>query len=200
MYHWDHTSQTPLEHVSHGAFFTHALASLTYNKVWTFRFYEAWDHTLGYDGEGPMALSIVSQNLRGALMGTTWEDAVRACKYRKAHVVCFQEINLKRGDPRMQRLVSVAKREGFSASFSFTPVNTAVGGTATLVSDSLQCTRMHHRAICQGSCGVLTLRVPGLATPSNKIRVVNIYGAQSSRERIAQFKTLSRHVNKWTMV
>ena len=106
--------------------------TFTHNKVWTFRYRDAWDHTLGYDGEGPPNLTILSQNLRGTLTGTTWEDALRACNFRKIHIACFQEINLKRGDPRMQRLVSVAKREGFTVHFSFAPANTAVGGTATL--------------------------------------------------------------------
>ena len=111
---------------------------------------------MGYDEEGPSNLTILSQNLRGTLTGTTWEDTVRACNFRKTHIACFQEINLKRGDPRMQRLVSVAKREGFTVHFSFAPANTAVGGTATLVFDSIQCSRIHFHTVCKGSCGVLT--------------------------------------------
>ena len=140
--------------------------------------------------------TILSQNLRGTLTGTTWEDALRACRFRKTHIACFQEINLKRGDPRIQRLESVAKREGFTPHFTFT--NGAVGGTATLVADTVKCSHTDFRTACKGSCGVLTLTIPELCTPSHKIRVVNIYGSQNGSERDAQFKTLSRHVNKWT--
>ena len=194
---WDTTTQTPTQHFIRGIRPRPRLI-LKHNKTWTFRFRDTWDHTMGYDGEGPPNLMILSQNLRGTLTGTTWEDAVRACHYRKTHIACFQEINLKRGDPRIQRLESVAKREGFTAHFTFTHANAAVGGTATLVADSMKCSHTHFRTACKGSCGVLTLTIPELNTPSNKIRVVNIYGSQHSGERTAQFKTLSRHVSKWT--
>ena len=180
-----------------GAFRRRPRRKIIFNKVWTVRYTQDWDHTLGYEGEGP-SLKIVSQNLRGALTGTTWEDATQACKFLKAHIVCYQEVNLKRGDPRIQQLAAVAKRLGFTAHFTFTSTHTTTGGTATLVADSLNCSRTAFRSLRQGSCSVATLTIPGLDTPSNKIKIVNVYGSQSGNERVAQFQKVAKHVNKWT--
>ena len=97
-----------------------------------------FDSTLGYPGEGPGIdrIKIHSQNIGGAI--GKWYSAISAHASHKPHIICFQEINLKKQDSRIEDFRDEASDLGYVAFIS--PISPSVerGGTAILVSRSLE--------------------------------------------------------------
>ena len=132
--------------------------------------------------------------------GDTWEEAIKSGRRLKAHVLCFQEINLRRGDARLSALVAKADSLGYTAHISCIPRGCACGGTATLVAKSLACSKITFRTHSRGGTSTTTLIIPTLNTPSRKLEIANVYGSQTGSERVAQFATLRKHVNNKTCI
>ena len=188
------------DHPNHARPFHKPKLKLRHNKIWTIRFTQAWNHTLGYDGEGHAFITIISQNLNGILSDDSWEHAIKASLRHHPHIICFQELNLKKGDKRLETFVSKADRLGFTAHMACIPSSVSRGGTATLISKSLACSHVAFRPHSKGNSSIASLVIPGLSTPSNRLKIANVYGSQDPKARVAQFQALSRHMTSTTAI
>ena len=75
-----------------------ALPSHTYTPIYSYR----WDHTLGFEGEGP-PLNLVSLNCNGVLSNDTWQTLLKLAQFLKVDILCLQEPNIPVGDTRITR-------------------------------------------------------------------------------------------------
>ena len=94
-----------------------------YIPIYSYR----WDHTLGYEGEGP-PLRLVSLNVNGVLSNDRWAKLLNLAQFLKTDILCLQETNIAVGDVRLPALVATAKFYGY-----LKPVGSDRGGTAILV-------------------------------------------------------------------
>ena len=64
-----------------------------------------------------------------------------------------------------------------------------------MVAKSLACSKITFRTHSRGGTSTTTLIIPTLNTPSHKLKIANVYGAQTVSERVAHFTALRKHVN-----
>ena len=129
------------------------------------------------------------------------KNTIHAAKRTKCTIICLQEINVRKGDGKSATLIEHAHALGFLAIISELPKNsTDRGGTATLIAHSLLCTKVASRSHSKGNTTITALIIPNLPTPSNKLRIVNVYGTQHDASRVAQFKSMGNQVNNHTLL
>ena len=81
------------------------LGHLFYVPTYSYR----WDHTLGYEGEGP-PLHLVSLNVNGVLSNDTWRELLNLAQFLKIDILCLQETNIADSPPAWPRQHSTATR------------------------------------------------------------------------------------------
>eukprot|EP00965_Chrysotila_dentata_P235098 6200563-Pleurochrysis_carterae.AAC.1 len=108
-------------------------------RLATPRFSITFDSSLGFPGEGPN-LTFASANIRGSVTNNKWYKSIKRMREDAIDVIAFQEHNLRAADPayktRLQQFHASAKSLDYKLFLA--PVrNSAVGGTALLVSKTL---------------------------------------------------------------
>ena len=105
-----------------------------------------WDSTLGCPGEGPGTLSALvtaTQNMNGSLTGNAWNLLLKEAKRLQIDHLLIQENNLKVDDPRLTNMYASARNHGFAyCHIACVPGKVDRGGTATLISDRVEVTKV----------------------------------------------------------
>ena len=99
----------------------------SYTPTYSYR----WDHTLGYEGEGP-PLHLVSLNSNGVLSNATWSKLLDLAQFLQVDILCLQETKIAVGDVRLASLEATATHFGFMAYIGLKPAASDRSGTAIL--------------------------------------------------------------------
>ena len=156
-----------------------------YIPIYSYR----WDHTLGYEGEGP-PLHLVSLNVNGVLSNDTWAKLLNLAQFLKIDILCLQETNIAVGDARLPSLEASAKFHGFKAHIGLKPVGSDRGGTAILVrTDATDVSISSHGFAQSGRTTFVDLTMH-----SHAVRVLSCYAPSDSLARSDYFLKLNKHV------
>jgi exonuclease III len=161
------------------------LLPLAYIPIYSY----TWDHTLGYEGEGP-PLHLVSLNVNGVLSNDIWAKLLNLAHFLKIDILCLQETNIAVGDVRLPALVATAKFHGYNAHLGLKAVGSDRGGTAILVrtdADSVSITG--HGFAQSGRTTFVDLNIH-----THAVRVLSCYAPSDSKARANYFLQLDKHV------
>ena len=152
----------------------------SYTPLYSYR----WDHTLGYEGEGPNSISLVSLNVNGIMSNNSWPKLLDLARLLKVDILCLQETNLSQGDPRVASLTNTSEFYGFKPHFGYSP---AGGGTAILINSSTDELKVTYaKSALQGRVTYLDLTCFG-----KKLRIMSCYAPATGSQR-ARFMTKLR--------
>ena len=167
-----------------------------------------WDSTLGYPGEGPgtpSALVTATQNMNGSLTGNAWNLLLVEAKRLHIDHLLIQEHNLKVDDPRLINMYAAARQHGFAqCHIACVPGHVDRGGTATLISDRVEVTKVTSFDRLGGN-----LLITDFELKEIKFRSLNVYApqyeldAQGNRlvsRRDNYYKKLKSHATKTTIL
>jgi exonuclease III len=147
-----------------------------------------WNSTLGYEGEGPTSLKILSLNINGILTDNTWINLLTTTRHNKFTIISLQETNLAMNDPRLDRLNRDANKLSYKPNWSFRPSNTSRGGTCMLIDFELL--QYVTNAISFGAGYGLCI---DMSINSIALRIINVYAPANGKHRTNFF---NNHLKK----